>query len=66
MVDSGSIHDSTIRGGRVGVFQFGRYPVIWSYLQVNCLTHWNHGLYLDGKNDFVQLDDVVALRMDER
>ena len=65
MVD-GSVHDATIRGGRVGVFQFGQFPMIWSYLQVHCLAHENHGLYLDGKDNFVTLDDVLALKMDER
>lgn len=65
MVDSGSVHDSTIRGGRVGVFQFGEFPVIWAYLKVDCLEHWNQGLYLDGKDDYVLLDDILALKMEE-
>ena len=66
MVDSGSVHDSTVRGGRVGVFQFGEFPVIWAYLKVDCLEHWNQGLYLDGKDDYVLLDDILALKMEER
>ena len=66
LVDSGPVHDSTIRGGKVGVFQFGPFQMIWSYLKVNCLEHWNQGLYLDGKDDFILLDDIPTLKMEER
>ena len=66
MVDSGDLYDPTISGGRVGVFQFGEFPVIWSYLQVFCLEHLNQGLYLDGVDDFVELDDIPTLEMEER
>ena len=65
-MDSGPVHDSTIRGGRVGVFQFGPFQMIWSYLKVNCLEHWNQGLYLDGKDDYILLDDIPTLKMEER
>ena len=66
LVDSGALYDSTISGGRLGVFQFGEYPVIWSYLQVKCLEHLNQGLYLDGLDDFVELDNITKLRMEDR
>ena len=66
LVDSGALYDSTISGGRVGVFQFGEYPVIWSYLQIKCLEHLNQGLYLDGVDDFVELDNITKLRMEDR
>ena len=66
MVDSGALYDPTISGGRVGVFQFGEFPVIWSYLKVFCLEHLNQGLYLDGVDDFVELDDIPTLEMEER
>ncbi|XP_053385183.1 uncharacterized protein LOC123535929 [Mercenaria mercenaria] len=62
--DSGDLYDSTITGGRVGVFQFGEFPVIWSDLKVNCLDHTNQGLYLDGTDDYVELDDAVTLGME--
>ena len=66
LVDSGALYDSTISGGKVGVFQFGEYPVIWSYLHVKCLEHLNQGLYLDGVDDFVELDNITKLRMEDR
>ena len=40
--------------------------MIWSYLRVDCLEHWNQGLYLDGKDDFILLDDILTLKMEER
>ena len=39
VLDSGPVYDSTIAGGRVVVFQFGTFPMIWTYLEVNCLMH---------------------------
>ena len=66
MVDSGALYDSTISGGRVGVFQFGAFPVIWAYLKVSCLEHLNQGLYLDGVDDYIELDDIPTLEMEER
>ena len=66
LVDTGALYDSTLSGGRVGVFQFGEFPVIWSYLKVSCLEHLNQGLYLDGVDDFVELDNITALQMEDR
>ena len=36
VVDSGNIYDSTIKGGRLGVFCFSQEKIIWSRLQVRC------------------------------
>ena len=66
VLDSGPVYDSTIAGGRVGVFQFGAFPMIWTYLEVNCLEHHNKGLYLDGVDDFIALGDIPTLEMEER
>ena len=66
IADSGAIYEPTISGGRVGVFQFGAFPVIWSYLKVHCLEHLNQGLYLDGVDDYVELDNIPTLKMEER
>ena len=65
-MDSGAIYDMTITGGRVGVFQFGDFPVIFSNLKVFCLEHTNQALYLDGVDDYITLDDVTTLEMEER
>ena len=66
IVDSGDLYDPTISGGRVGVFQFGEFPVIWSYLKVLCQEHLNQGLYLDGVDDYVELDNIPTLKMEDR
>lgn len=66
LVHSGDIYDATITGGRLGVFQFGEYPMIWSYLRVDCLEHTNHGLHFDGVDDYVHLDDAVTIGLENR
>ena len=66
ILDTGAIYNSAISGGRVGVFQFGDFPVTWSYLKVTCLEHHNQGLYFDGIDDYVELDDIPTLEMEER
>ena len=50
----------------MGVFQFGAFPVIWTYLEVNCLEHLNRGLYLDGVDDYIELGDIPTLEIEER
>lgn len=66
LVDSGDLYDGTITGGKVGVFQFGEFPMIWSNLRVDCLEHTNHGLHFDGVDDFVQLDDAITIGLNYR
>ncbi|KAL3841479.1 hypothetical protein ACJMK2_019620 [Sinanodonta woodiana] len=63
MTDSGAIYDSTITGGRVGVFQQGTFSTLWSYLQVECLEHTELALYFDGTDDFVTLGSLSDLKM---
>ncbi|WAR01795.1 TSP3-like protein [Mya arenaria] len=65
MVDSGDIFDGTISGGRIGVLQFGYFPVIFSNLRVECLDHINMALAFDGIDDFVALDDIQTMNMQE-
>ena len=50
----------------MGVFQFGEFPVIWSYLKVLCQEHLNQALYLDGVDDYVELDNIPTLKMEDR
>ena len=66
MVDSGDLYDGTISGGRLGVLHFGGFPMIWSNLQVDCLDHLNLALHFDGIDDYVELDDVITMRVHER
>lgn len=66
MLDSGAIYDGTISGGRVGVLQFGGFPVIFSNLRVDCLDHINLALHFDGIDDYVALDDVTTMGVHER
>ena len=66
LLDSGSLYDYTISGGRLGVYQFGAFPMIWSNLVAECLEHDNHGLYLDGVDDYVMLGNVESLNLDNR
>ena len=66
MVDSGSLYDSTISGGRLGVLQFGDMSVIWSNLRAECLEHVNQALHFDGIDDYVTLDDIFTLQINER
>lgn len=62
--DSGGVYDLTISGGRLGVYQFGEFPVIWSNLRVDCLKMTNYALYFNGISDYVVLDDVATLGME--
>ncbi|XP_053385192.1 uncharacterized protein LOC123535922 isoform X1 [Mercenaria mercenaria] len=65
LVDSGPLYDSTISGGRLGVLQFGDMSVIWSNLRAECLDHTNQALHFDGIDDYVTLDDIPTLQINE-
>lgn len=65
MVDSGALYDSTISGGRLGVLQFGEQSNIWSNLRAKCLDHINQALHFDGIDDYVTLDDIPTLLIEE-
>ena len=66
MVDSGALYDGSITGGRVGVVQFGNFPVIYSNLRVECQDHINMALHFDGIDDFVTLESVAEMEVEER
>ena len=55
ITDSGDIYDTTIGGGRVGLFTFQQDFGIWSNLRVQCMEMVNRALKLDGVNDYVQI-----------
>ncbi|XP_052265940.1 uncharacterized protein LOC127868328 [Dreissena polymorpha] len=65
MVDSGALYDGSITGGRVGVVQFGNFPVIYSNLRVECQDHINMALHFDGIDDFVTLESVAEMEVEE-
>jgi len=39
--DSGNVFDSTLKGGRLGVFCFSQRMIIWSNLQYKCNSELN-------------------------
>ncbi|XP_052067581.1 uncharacterized protein LOC127706896 isoform X1 [Mytilus californianus] len=61
LADSGDIYDTSITGGRVGVYQFGQESVLWSDLKVQCLPRENKALYLDGVDDYIVLTNITRL-----
>lgn len=66
MTDSGAVYDGAISGGRVGILQFGFFPVIYANLRVECREHVNMALAFDGIDDYVTLGDLTAMNMDVR
>ncbi|CAG2227703.1 THBS2S [Mytilus edulis] len=61
LADSGDIYDTSITGGRVGVYQFGQESVLWSDLKVQCIPRDNKALYLDGVDDYIVLTNITRL-----
>jgi hypothetical protein len=52
LADSGYINDTSITGGRVGVYQFG-HQTLWSNMKVHCLERQSKAMYFNGaSNDF--------------
>ena len=66
LADSGDIYDTSITGGRVGVYQFGQEVVLWSDLKVQCLPRENKALYLDGIDDYIVLTNISHLNIYRR
>ncbi|XP_052265930.1 cartilage oligomeric matrix protein-like [Dreissena polymorpha] len=64
MADSEALYNSAITGGRLGVFQFGEFPMIWSNLRADCLEHTNQGLYMNGVDNYVELNDAIELGLE--
>lgn len=40
VADSGNIYDSTLKGGKLGVFCFSQEMIIWSDLVYRCNGKW--------------------------
>lgn len=68
LVDSGDIYDTTLNGGRLGVFVFGQRDIQWSNLIARCIDRQNEALHFDGSNDYVQLviNTVTTLFLNDR
>ena len=65
-MDTGDLFDTTIAGGRLGVFLFNQTRVSWSNLVAQCIERENEALSFDGSRDYVQLADVETLQMKRR
>ena len=66
VVDSGDVYDSTLNGGRLGVFVSNQPGLIWSNLVAQCRDRVNYALNFDGMDDYVQLPSVTELQLDNR
>lgn len=64
ITDSGDIYDTTIGGGRVGLFTFQQDFGIWSNLRVQCAETVNRALKFDGMGDYIQVDSVAEPQVD--
>ncbi|KAH8251380.1 hypothetical protein KR032_010245 [Drosophila birchii] len=47
LLDSGNVYDSTLKGGRLGVFCFSQEMIIWSNLQYKCNNHVDALIFKD-------------------
>lgn len=65
LVDSGYIYDTSITGGRVGVYQFGQ-QTLWSNLKVQCLERQIKAMYFDGVDDYITLTNISTLNIYKR
>ncbi|KAK2177981.1 hypothetical protein NP493_567g04003 [Ridgeia piscesae] len=63
LMDTGDLYDTTIGGGRLGVFVFNQTKVSWSNLVARCVERENEALSFDGSQDYVQLADVETLQV---
>lgn len=66
IVDSGSVYDATITGGRLGVFEFDQPGTVWAGLTARCLERMNKALQLDGTDDYVKLAGLTDLGIQQR
>ncbi|KAI0208334.1 Thrombospondin-2, partial [Lamellibrachia satsuma] len=63
LMDSGDLYDTTISGGRLGVFVFNQTRVTWSNLVAQSTGRENEALSFDGSEDYVELADVKTLQV---
>ncbi|BFZ01488.1 hypothetical protein BsWGS_04527 [Bradybaena similaris] len=56
VADSGNIFDSTLKGGRLGVFCFSQEMIIWSDLVYRCNEFIPHGLLFEESEDDTDAD----------
>ncbi|XP_019635900.1 PREDICTED: uncharacterized protein LOC109478676 [Branchiostoma belcheri] len=63
LTDTGNVYDTTILGGRLGVFQYNQAGVIWSDLRYTCGDRENQALYFDGMDDYVELPSIITLEL---
>ena len=66
IMDSGPIYDTSISGGRLGLFVFNQKAAVWSNLVARCVERVNMALRLDGADDYVLLPDIHALQLQRR
>ena len=66
LTDSGDIYDTSITGGRVGVYQFGQRMGLWSDIKVKCVDRQNMALKFNGTDDYVMLTNLTDFNIDKR
>lgn len=59
VADSGNIYDSTLKGGRLGVFCFSQEMIIWSDLVYRCNGKIEPNPFKIATNDGLSLADNV-------
>ena len=63
LVDSGFVYDTTISGGRTGLFVHSQPGAIFSNLKYECLDRVNEAMEFDGVGDYLSVSDVITLEM---
>ena len=63
LVDSGFVYDTTISGGRTGLFVHAQPGAIFSNLKYQCLDRVNEAMQFDGVDDYLIVSDVITLEM---
>ena len=66
IADSGDLYDTTIAGGRLGVFVYNQVAPVWSNLVAWCGERENEALTFDGVDDSVYLGTVSEIGLEER
>jgi hypothetical protein len=65
LADSGYINDTSITGGRVGVYQFGQ-QTLWSNMKVHCLERQSKAMYFNRVDDYITLTNISTLNIYKR